>query len=137
MLSLHLLFSPFLFVCGFCFLFTQPVFTKLGPLSYPPASDRTRKGRKGGHAHPKEPPRRNPRRNSPKYGVQVLTGCTHTALLSQQKQGLPRPRTQTCPKPGPAQHGLLAKGRDTGTKGQSQHSSSRPVPPCTAATEHI
>lgn len=46
--STHTFFSPFiLFVCNFfCFLFTQPVFTNLGRLSYPSASDRTCKGKK-------------------------------------------------------------------------------------------
>lgn len=134
LLSLYLLSLLFLFVCGFCVLFTHPAFTNLGPS----ASDRTHKGRKeGAHVHPKEPPRRNPRTKSPKYGVQVLTSCAHTALLSQQTQGLPSPRAKTCPKPGPAQRGLLAKVRDTGTKGQSHRSSFSPTLPSTAATEHI
>lgn len=119
LLSLHLL-SPlhlFFFFLFACFLFTQPLFTTLGPLSHPSTSDTTHKGRKKDMHTPKEPPRRSPRRNSQKHGVQVWTSCAHTTLSSQQKQeplspgpvhGHKPARAQTgpgqAPGPGPA-HG--------------------------------
>lgn len=115
--SLRILFSPF--CVFFCFLFTQPIFTNLGPLSYP--ADMTCNWNKNVTRTLRW---RNPRRNSPEYSLQGLTSCTHHPPLPAKAPG-----------PKPAQPRLLAKGWDRGNKAQSLGCSPGPGPPCTGQIE--